>query len=264
LAEERVSLPAAVKSLAIATGLYPAARRLSRMVRPSQHQVFFGDIVLYRSLLPPDALCFDVGANIGEKSEALLEAGARVVAFEPNPRVLPELRARCGNRRDFTLVEAAMGSAPGVATLYARKGHENSGLFAGDGTDVIATPEVQVQTLDMAIERFGTPEFCKIDVEGWELEVLKGLSRPIRLISFEFQLNDFGIQKTLACLDRLAGFGASQVNITPAETPRFFFDRWMPLAELRAQFPGDLKRSMPGDHYGDIYVRAELAPERVQ
>ena len=45
---------------------------------------------------------------------------------------------------------------------------------------------VDVTTLDCLIERFGLPAFCKIDVEGSQLEVLRGLSRALRVIAFEY------------------------------------------------------------------------------
>jgi FkbM family methyltransferase len=178
-----------------------------------------------------------------------------VVAFEPNPRVLPELRARCGSNPNWTLVTAALGSGASIATLYARAAHANSGL--SQGGEILATYDIPVVTLDAAIRRFGPPAFCKIDVEGWEPEVLKGLSEPIPLLSFEFSLSERGAQRTLACLERLAAFGPSLANLTPAETPRFHFPEWMPLADLLAWFPGDLKQTLPGDSYGDIYVRRE-------
>jgi hypothetical protein len=45
---------------------------------------------------------------------------------------------------------------------------------------------IEVTTLDSLIEEFGSPGFIKIDVEGYEFEVLSGLSRPVRALSFEF------------------------------------------------------------------------------
>ena len=49
------------------------------------------------------------------------KAGARVVAFEPNPMVWPELRARCGSNKNWTLVRTALGSGAG-ARLRAAQG----------------------------------------------------------------------------------------------------------------------------------------------
>ena len=252
-------LRAAAKRISIVTGLYRPARWFSRRLRPHQLCAFHEDVQLFRSLLPAGALCFDVGANIGEKSEALLEAGARVVAFEPNPLVLPELQARCGHRKNWSVVATALGMGAAIATLHARESHGQSSLSAGWAGKVVATYHVPVVTLDSAIQCFGSPAFCKIDVEGWELEVLRGLTHPIPLLSFEFHLNDRGIRKTAACLETLAQFGPSHVNITPAETSSFHLDDWMPLEQFLAWFPGDLGRSRPRDHYGDIVVRTDVA-----
>jgi FkbM family methyltransferase len=254
-----MSLLATAKRVSIASGLYRPARWLSRRIRPSQLRALRDDIELYRSLLRPGALCFDVGANIGEKSEALLEAGARVVAFEPNPLVLPELQARCGHHKNWTVVATALGSGAAIATLHARESHGQSSLAAEWGGNVIATYNVPVVTLDSAIQCFGSPAFCKIDVEGWELEVMRGLTQPIPLISFEFHLNDPGIRKTIACLEKLTQFGASRANITPAETSTFHFEEWIPLAQFLGWFPGDLEQSLPGFHYGDIFVKSDAA-----
>ena len=252
-----MSLLHRAKQISIAAGLYGPARWLSRRLRPRLLRELRDDTALYRTLVRPGALCFDVGANIGDKSEALLAAGARVVAFEPNPLLLPELQARCGRHKNWTLVGAGLSSTSIFGTLYARAAHVNSSL--ADGANVVATHHVPILTLDAAIHHFGVPAFCKIDVEGWELEVLKGLSRPIPLVAFEFQLGERGIQKTRGCLEQLAKWGAAHANLTPAETSHFHLKEWMPLTEFVAWFPGDLKQTLPGDHYGDIYVKLDDA-----
>lgn len=246
-----------VKQLSITTGLYRPARGLFRRVRPARQRAFQGDVELYRALLPAGALCFDVGANTGEKSEALLLAGAaRVVAFEPNPAVQAELRARCGRWENWAVVESALGSAPGFATLYERKSTAQSSLLKDWEGIITGACHVPVLTLDAAAEHFGRPFYCKIDVEGWELEVLKGLTRPVPLMSFEFHLNEQDIRKTLACLERLSRFGPARVNITPAESSAFHLKEWEALERFLGWFPGDLERTLPGYLYGDIFVES--------
>jgi FkbM family methyltransferase len=248
-------LATTVKNLSIVAGLYRYARWLSRRLRPAQLRAHLDDIRFYRSLLPSGALCFDVGANIGEKSEALLKAGARVVAFEPNPLVLPELRARCSYQKNWTIVAAALGSGAAISTLYACQAHSGSSLDRDWPGKVIGTYNVPVVTLDAAIQMFGKPFYCKIDVEGWELEVLKGLTQPLPLLSFEFNLSSKHLAKTLACLERLMDFGPSHVNLTPAEDSTFYLQEWVLLEQFIKWFPGDLKRSLPGALYGDIFIK---------
>ena len=128
-----MSLVTTVKGLAINTGLFRSALRLSRRLRPATLRTFLDDVHFYQALLPAGALCFDVGANLGKKSEALLRAGMRVVAFEPNPRLLPELRARCSYDSNWTLLPAAVGSGSAVATLHIRQLHGQSSLDRNQG-----------------------------------------------------------------------------------------------------------------------------------
>ena len=244
----------AIKQISLVTGAYRPARWLARQTQPRQLRQLRADVALYRDLLPPESLCFDVGANIGEKSEALLKARCRVVAFEPNPLVLPELRARCGRSKDWQLVAAAVGAGSAVATLQARAEHGQSGFVKDWIGNVVGTFEVPVVTLDAAIEHYGVPAYCKIDVEGWEFEVLRGLSQAVDLISLEFHLTDRDIAKTRACLELLEHFGPTKVNLTPAERAAFHLPEWMPLPAFRAWFPGDLRTTLPGNPYGDIYV----------
>jgi len=249
-----MSLPS-VKSLVVSTGLYRPARWLARHLRPAELRTHLGDIELYRSLVPAGALCFDVGANIGVKSEALLKAGARVVSFEPHPLLLPELRARCAHLENWSLVPTALGSSAGIATLYAREFHGESSLDQTWSGQVVGRYHVPVVPLDVAIRAFGAPWYCKIDVEGWELEVLKGLTQPIAVASIEFHLTDKEVAKTLSCLERLAQLGMTHANLCSAESSRFHLPDWVAIDEFTKWFPGDLKQSLPGDQYGDIFVK---------
>lgn len=253
---DSMSLLAKAKQLSLAVGLYRPARWVSRRVRPRLQQGLDDDIAFYRSLLKPGALCFDVGANVGDKSEALLEAGARVVSFEPNPTAIAELTARCSRYKHWTLVPAALGASGGIAELHAQADSGKSSFDATWANDPIGIFHVPVVTLDAAIGHFGIPDFCKIDVEGWELEVFHGLSHRLPLVCFEFHLSPSNISKTQSCLRRLAQFGPSRANITPAESNRFHFTEWLSLDELLARFPGNLKQSLPGDSYGDIFVQS--------
>jgi len=248
-----------LKNISLALGFYTSARKVNLLLRPGIRRSWKEDIVFYRNLLPPGALCFDVGAHFGAKSETLLRAGASVVAFEPNPNVVEELRTRCGRNRNWAFVAAALGSKATIMTMYE---HQRSGESSFDpewkgGDGIVGAIHVPVMTLDTAIASFGIPHYCKIDVEGWEDEVLRGLSSPIPLISFEFHINERITPRTKNCLRRLMEFGPASVNVTPAETVAFHFEEWMPLDEFLEWYPGDLERTLPLYPVGDIYVRLD-------
>jgi FkbM family methyltransferase len=142
-----------LKELSIGLGLYRPTRWLSRRVRPNRWDTFQDDIAFYKQLIPNRELCFDVGANIGEKSEALLNAGLRVAAFEPNPDVIPELKARCQHDPNWTLLQAGLGSKSDIATLHIKASHLASSMKEEwEGQRNIACVPVPVVTLDSAID----------------------------------------------------------------------------------------------------------------
>lgn len=249
----RASLVA--KRLALRLGVYPIARAAQRHVMDrSSLRRFRNDVAFYGTLIPPGSLCFDVGANTGEKSEALISAGARVVAFEPNPAVREELEARCSGFERWTFVPVALGSEAGFLELYARTMSTYSSLSSDWEGQVMRTYQVPVLTLDKAMAHFGVPYYCKIDVEGWELEVLRGLSQSIPLLSFEYHLTEQGVEATRSCLRRLQGFGAWEVNVTGPEEPALRLPEWMPVDQFLKWFPGGSQDRLDV-YYGDVFMR---------
>lgn len=243
------------KQLSLKIGLYRQARMLHRLAVRKERRRFKQDLRFYANLIAPGSLCFDVGANTGAKSEALLRAGATVVAFEPQPECVRELQARCRPYRDRLLVRrAALGAESGQEVLYLRESSGQSSLLSdweGIPKGTITTP---VTTLDLAIAEFGKPAYCKVDVEGYELNVMRGLSQAIPLISLEYHLQERQIQTCLLCLEYLAKLGVLHINLTPAETLALTFANWLTPAEFREAFPNKVGL-LPGHHYGDLFIR---------
>jgi FkbM family methyltransferase len=203
----------AIRGALLHTGLYerlvwtPPHRWWVRHNNPSfeRMQRIEGDF--YRELLPPRATVFDIGANMGNKAEVFARLGARVVAVEPDPMCARVLRGRFVLNRRVTVLEAAVSSQPGERELYrAAPGDPLNTLSAkwrgeahGEGG---TTTRVAVTTLDALTAQHGAPTFVKADVEGSEIDVLRGLSQPIPLVSFEVNLPGF-LAESLACVDRL-------------------------------------------------------------
>jgi hypothetical protein len=96
--------------------------------------------------------------------------------------------------------------------------------------------EVETVTLEDLIVSYGTPIFIKIDVEGYEPQVLRGLKRPVPYLSFEVNLPEFR-QEGLECIDLLGNLAAhGMFNYSVDCENGLALDRWLPLKEFREVF----------------------------
>ena|ERR1700722_5400283 len=99
-------------------GLFPLARAAYRVCNRDVRKQQGREISFYSSLIPVGALCFDIGANLGQKAEVLIACGAHVVSVEPNPMCYPTLRHLFGNNKNCHIVPSAVGKANGSVDLH--------------------------------------------------------------------------------------------------------------------------------------------------
>lgn len=138
-------------------------------------------------------LCFDIGANVGKKSRVFLSLGAKVIAFEPQSSCFHDLNRLQIENSQFEYYPYAVGSINEEKELLLANHNEIATLsdkfvkyFTNENTYWNQKEKVIVKTLDTLIESFGCPKFCKIDVEGYEAEILQNLHYKIPIIEFEF------------------------------------------------------------------------------
>jgi FkbM family methyltransferase len=117
--------------------------------------------------------CLDIGANVGFMSMAMLSAGCTVDAFEPQPALFELLKKNTLAFDKAYCSNVALSSKCGVATMprirYGSKG--NYGALGLGQRSELGTISVECKTLDSL---YTSVDFIKIDVEGHELEVLRG------------------------------------------------------------------------------------------
>jgi FkbM family methyltransferase len=199
---------------------------------------------------------FDVGANVGEYSYTFLRLGARVVALEPNPECCATLRT-LGHKNRLTIRCEAVGERQGEASLFLgeQSGHSTvseewmeRASKNDPGYHWSSAIKARMNTLGGIQEEYGTPDFVKIDVEGYESSVLRGMSFRPSALGFEFHA--YAPEQVRDCL-RLPVFDSGCCfNIVLGDSWEFVWPDWR---DKNAIF--DYTSRLTGTVFGDIYAR---------
>lgn len=239
------------------------AWRLGRTAREKHELEMFANF--YGSFLTGGELCFDIGANLGNRTRCFRHIGCDVVAVEPQSSCFRKLQGRFANDPGIRLVHKAVGRETGHATIHVSPDHvlsslsesfiertRASGRFAASSWN--HTETVEMTTLDQLIAEHGEPNFIKIDVEGYESEVLAGLTRPVPALAIEWtpELPE----NARASLSHLAALGDYEYNLSWGESMRFSKPQWRSLKSILAvvdEFEGETQL------FADIYAQLRKA-----
>jgi len=220
----------------------------------------------YRQVVQPGSLVFDIGANVGVVASTFASLGAKVVAVEPNSDCVRHLQLSYPER-NINVVQAAVGAENGLVILNVADGRDVRSSVSDEWVATMSARDetyrdiwtrqivVPMVTLDSLIKHFGMPHYIKIDVEGFEENVLCGLCLQPQLLSFEFTAAF--LPSALRCL-RMSIFRHSSTfnfayNAGDWGYPEHFErERWLGKEEMEEALMG----FAGSDKQGDIFVRA--------
>lgn len=261
----------AVAGLARRLGVFHLLRRaklamyshLPPRLRDDRHAIEF-----YSMFIRPKDLVFDIGANVGIKTKTFLGLGAAVICLEPLPAALAELQAAFRSNSKVKVVPKAVSDEEGQAELYGCE--EESGLstmssrwkdegrFSADHAWT-GSFTVPTTTLDLLIAEFGCPRYCKIDVEGYEHVVLKGLSQPIEHISFEY--HGELLEEARQCLESLTKLGSYRFNCTVDGEMKLHFETFVGAEDLLSFIHSNLRLDQDDVIEGEIFCSLVRPPQ---
>lgn len=216
----------------------------------------------YSQFVKSGSLCFDIGANIGKKTDIFLKLGAKVVAVEPNPECVAFLRRKYRFNKNVTIIDKGLDAQETKKDMHICEANSLSSMSQEwielskassrcEGFNWDKTVTVETTTLDQLISIYGKPDYCKIDVEGYELNVLDGLSQQIPVVSLEIAPES--IETIKQCIERLSGLGPVGFNHSLGERHvRFSTDQWVSAQAMKEK----LDSLMPSERYGELYVRS--------
>ena len=224
----------------------------------------------FRQFIQPGDLVFDIGANLGRRAKVFLQLGARVIACEPQSSCVSEIEQVLGHKRKLTILPVALSNSEGTAEMLISNASYVSSLsnehvelmkdrfahspaWSEQGTVEWSDREtVRTTTVDSLIAQYGQPAFVKIDVEGFEYEVVQGLTKPVKFLSLEFIAER--IDKTYQAIDYLSRLKPLEGQVLFDDSMEWKLDGWQRAEDLK-QSLGRLtdthRRSI-----GDVYIRS--------
>ncbi len=216
----------------------------------------------YSQFLKKGDLYFDVGANYGNRILPISKDGIHIVAVEPQAECIAYLRLKYG--KSITIEPVGLSEKESEQTMFISETNTLSS-FSADWIDETKKSgrfsqyewkeerKIKMSTLDRLIEKYGVPRFIKIDVEGFEVEVVSGLSRPVEMISIEYAVPEH-LQQALVCLEKIETISQGQLvcNYSVGESMEWALGNWLTPEDMKKEIAS---QAFIDTQFGDIYFK---------
>lgn len=215
-------------------------------------------IKFYKKYIGLNRLVFDVGAHVGSKTDLFLKLGCKVIAIEPQSDLAAYLRVKYFNNQSVIVEQCGLSENEGEATIHISTKYPGFSSFNKSWQistkyhSFDKTETVKVTTLEKLIEKYGVPDFCKIDVEGHEPQILSGLKTKIPTLNFEFHSNDPELVE--ACLKKLETLGFTKFNFATYEDAEMALPEWQPATNIFSEIK-NIEQKSGQFVWGDVYAR---------
>jgi FkbM family methyltransferase len=217
-------------------------------------------LLFYGEFIKPKDLCFDIGANFGNRTSVFIELGAKVVALEPQEKCFKWLIGKYANKATF--LQKGAGAKNEVKDFYISEQYNQLSSFSENWmndlkarigeTKIDNIEKIEIVTLDSLIKEHGIPAFIKIDVEGYEKEVLNGLTSSFSLLSFEYAVPEMQ-NELIECLQIInSKYKNVTFNYTIGENCKFINSSWIGFKEIMHLVN---TKEFLETYAGDIYVK---------
>ncbi|MBW6420129.1 FkbM family methyltransferase [Rhizobium sp. XQZ8] len=169
-----------VRSALSALGILRPAVRFYRKISGKAYEDKF-DTALMGEIRPGD-IVWDIGANVGYYTEKFADAvgsTGTVIAFEPSPRSAENLRSRFSETLNVTIESKALSDREGIMDFFVSENSVVDSLFQRADLSDTKIEKVEVRRAD-GLTNILVPNVVKIDVEGYEVEVILGMEKMLR------------------------------------------------------------------------------------
>lgn len=148
-------------------------------------------------------IAFDVGANVGQTAKGLIRyfPRASIYCFEPVSSSYTALVRTYGKFKNVRCIQKALGRSSGTASMQLRKDSESNTLINREGPEKELSGELETVSIDSldsfcASENIGHIDILKMDVQGWEMEVLSGAQNMIDRMKIHFVYSEVAFRRT--------------------------------------------------------------------